>query len=647
MLLAFILNSYFLLNSKDGDVEGRHLVQCIRAIGLQHFLTSNTLVLSISGVRESQFYSDVENILTKEIHSTEIWPITISRPSDEDVSSFSDDKTHSKHGNYVILTYGQTPDEVMDDMLNKIQHLSYYAAWNPRAKFLVVVLITTNNYNASEIATNFLREMIWWKILHSTVLIKDPNNNFNNGYTLDSRLAGKFDFYTWFPYQSKDKCLNVEDVVLLDSWFVAGHEFKKNANLFPKKIRNNLHKCPFTASTFPIDLVVGPYNDTRSNSSESAYDSGMEIAMVKFITNTLNLTLKFRPPPSNDERWGRLLENGKITGLLREVVSEESDLGFGAWPLHPKLLKVMDATVWHFRDEWVWWVPCAKKIPRWKGIAMVFQLQAWFCLSCSFILAVTFSMYLTKYVKNEFEGYKQIYDCIQNMWAVVLGVSLATLPRSTPLRMFFICWICYGLSINTVFQAFLTTFLIEPGHGHQISNIEENGMSRRNIPPCLDWMAYHNNFSLLCSKALIRYILSKDYMDENGNSLICQAGGTFFPLTYVTYMTKWNPLLETFNDKITRIIENGFINIWLEIILHKQQIDGAAITKNAILGDYFDLSLEHSQGMFAILLPGLLLSVLTFIAEISCSKILQCKSKYVSHSNETSTSLHIQYGYFD
>ncbi|KAJ9578814.1 hypothetical protein L9F63_004964 [Diploptera punctata] len=593
MLLAFILNSYFLLNSKDGDVEGRHLVQCIRAIGLQHFLTSNTLVLSISGVRESQFYSDVENILTKEIHSTEIWPITISRPSDEDVSSFSDDKTHSKHGNYVILTYGQTPDEVMDDMLNKIQHLSYYAAWNPRAKFLVVVLITTNNYNASEIATNFLREMIWWKILHSTLV----NLTFN----------------TWFPYQSKDKCLNVEDVVLLDSWFVAGHEFKKNANLFPKKIRNNLHKCPFTASTFPIDLVVGPYNDTRSNSSESAYDSGMEIAMVKFITNTLNLTLKFRPPPSNDERWGRLLENGKITGLLREVVSEESDLGFGAWPLHPKLLKMNGFGGF----------PCAKEIPRWKGIAMVFQLQAWFCLSCSFILAVTFSMYLTKYVKNEFEGYKQIYDCIQNMWAVVLGVSLATLPRSTPLRMFFICWICYGLSINTVFQAFLTTFLIEPGHGHQISNIEEvidtnikygynkgfdiilndssdilaqtilaNRMECQegNIPPCLDWMAYHNNFSLLCSKALIRYILSKDYMDENGNSLICQAGGTFFPLTYVTYMTKWNPLLETFNDKITRIIENGFINIWLEIILHKQQIDGAAITKNAILGDYFDLS---------------------------------------------------------
>jgi len=52
----------------------------------------------------------------------------------------------------------------------------------------------------------------------------------------------KLGAYTWFPYQSSDRCTEVNDITLLDSWVISaqGH-FTKNTDLFPGKISNNLN----------------------------------------------------------------------------------------------------------------------------------------------------------------------------------------------------------------------------------------------------------------------------------------------------------------------------------------------------------------------------------------------------------------------
>jgi hypothetical protein len=52
-------------------------------------------------------------------------------------------------------------------------------------------------------------------------------------------------------------------------------------------------------------------------------------------------------------------------------------------------------------------------------------------------------------------------------------VSVNTQPRSAPLRLFFFCWVCYSVAISTVFQAYLTTFLIEPGYEEPIRTVEQ------------------------------------------------------------------------------------------------------------------------------------------------------------------------------
>jgi len=58
----------------------------------------------------------------------------------------------------------------------------------------------------------------------------------------------KFGVYTWFPYQSSDRCTEVNDITLLDSWFISGQgHFTKNTDLFSGKFKERLSGYPMKA----------------------------------------------------------------------------------------------------------------------------------------------------------------------------------------------------------------------------------------------------------------------------------------------------------------------------------------------------------------------------------------------------------------
>jgi hypothetical protein len=296
---------------------------------------------------------------------------------------------------------------------------------------------------------------------------------------------------------------------------------------------------------------------------------------------------------------------------------------------------------------------------------MVFLPETWITLFISIISAVVVICGLVTCEPMECRVYRNFANCVSSVWATSVGVSTPYMPRRTPTRMFLISWIWYSLAINIIFQTFLTSFLIEPGLQHQMNSFEEILASKikygynewldvavrgsgdafskiilqdrmpcneGNKPPCLDWVAYHNNFSVLCSKTLIDYFLAREYVDRNGKPLICQAGGVFFPLNYVTYMEKWNPLVNRFNDMITRIFESGIHYHWIETSRHMQRVYAGVTERKTIIGEYFDISLEHAQGIFAILVPGLLLSVVIFFMELTYHKIFRITTGNSSNS---------------
>jgi len=593
--------------------------------------------------------------------------VVFQQPKENAVDSL-DEVDQNIYKNCIIVVYVEKESDVIEELGEKLYLLSSTASWNPRARFVVSVVITNGAYNSEATAKVVLEELWSFEILNAIVILKSSQTqtNGNDARTFSNIRHQNLEIYSWFPHHDQVRCSALRDVVPFDIWLMEGNgRFKNNTDLFPNKITHNLQKCPITAGTFPIDFVVGPYKyldmngSTASESPYVTYDSGNEIRFMKLVAERLNVNLRFLPPPPNNERWGNITEDGRITGLLGQIVLGKADIGFGAWPLHPKLIMIMDATKTYYRDDWLWWVPCAKKVPRWKSITMVFLPETWIILFISIISAILVISGLVTCEPMECRVYRNCANCVSSMWATFLGVSTPYTPRRTPTRMFLISWIWYCLAINIIFQAFLTSFLIEPGFQHQMNSIEEILTSKMkygynelidvvvrgsadalskiilqdrmacnegNKPPCLDWVAYHNNFSLLCSKTLLDYLLTREYVDRNGKPLICQAGGVFFPLNYVTYMEKWNPLLNRFNDMITRILESGIEYHWFESGLHMQRVYAGVTERKTTTGEYSDISLEHAQGIFAVLVPGLLLSVVVFFMELSYHKIIRIKT---------------------
>jgi hypothetical protein len=82
-------------------------------------------------------------------------------------------------------------------------------------------------------------------------------------------------------------------------------------------------------------------------------------------------------------------------------------------------------------------------------------------------------VFLTTFGLKEYESFRRVVDAVLDVWALILGVPVSPLPRTVPLRMFFYARACYGLTINTVFQAYITAFLTHPGFEKSIKNEDE------------------------------------------------------------------------------------------------------------------------------------------------------------------------------
>jgi hypothetical protein len=94
------------------------------------------------------------------------------------------------------------------------------------------------------------------------------NSKRNTVNDVDTEI--NLDVYTWFPYQSSDRCTEVNDITLLDSWVISaqGH-FNKKTNFFLIKIRNSFKGCPMKAVVRDVYGFIETYYLNGNVSSEN------------------------------------------------------------------------------------------------------------------------------------------------------------------------------------------------------------------------------------------------------------------------------------------------------------------------------------------------------------------------------------------
>ena len=135
--------------------------------------------------------------------------------------------------------------------------------------------------------------------------------------------------YTWFPYQSSDRCTEVNDITQLDGWVISAHGyFTENSDLFPVKIKNNLNRCPMKAvvknghTYFTTNYVS--YIDSRG--TNRSFIEGLEYDLLKFVLRKLNMTLILVPVPKGFE-----LQNTETNNLINAMFLKEAYIALGTF----------------------------------------------------------------------------------------------------------------------------------------------------------------------------------------------------------------------------------------------------------------------------------------------------------------------------
>jgi hypothetical protein len=229
------------------------------------------------------------------------------------------------------------------------------------------------------------------------------------------------------------------------------------------------------------------------------------------------------------------------------------------------------------------------------------------------------------------------------------------MPRAPSLRSLFLSWVCFSIAFSTVFQAFLTTFLIASGYNTQIqsmdelfgstmklayhpkhsfvfengnktevSNVRRKKASCPSLSVCVNWAKHYKNVSVLMSDYQFQ-IQSEDggYVGGDGEPLLCRIDdGVFLNVGAVMIMFQGEPLLKRINNIFVRVLEAGLYKFWLSQFVNQYKI---SVKMKAIvnpLDDYYSFNLYHLQPAFYLLLIGLSFSVCCFVNELFCYRLM-------------------------
>ncbi|PSN36244.1 Ionotropic receptor 202 [Blattella germanica] len=640
------------------------MINCLEEILNRHFLPGSTLVLlqgkehsliqNNATFRTTWFNNDINNKPMSVLDSLflkEKYFLLLERAGQRKMKL---NLKHLDYDGYILLSELEDPKVVYEDLKQRVETVRQFIDWNPKAKFIVII---SQNFELSGkgntkyiLASDIFSEFWRLKIVNVVII-------FQSDFTIEDNSVVDYisllDVYSWFPFKPVEHCGRVKDPIVVDRWILKSgkEQFLKNEFLFPPKIPRNMKGCPLRISTFEYGPFMLGYRKKEDGSI--SYSEGTDFHVLTEISKILNITLHFLPAPPDNGTWGVELENGPWDGMAGEVISGFADIGaIGVWNKCNVILE-LECGKSYLTDTMRWYVPCAKPNPRWQSITRVFKASLWIGFVITYVV-VGLCMYFVVTISNKIaplelqnQAYAGFVKCLLNFWAIILEESASNDPPEIfSIRTVFLAFVLYCWAVNTVYQTFLTTFLVDPGFQKQISSELEvlaSGMIYHVLPAtayhdnfflwpsiypkmqfcstlaeCYEGVAYHDR-AFCFSEVATDYQISVKYINADGKGIICKFDEIISSQLITFPVMKGFPKLREFDVIIQNILEAGLVNKWFNDIKYLS-ILALAKTFNLPPGEYVKLSINHLQSAFYFLGIGYILSVLAFIAEIILSK---------------------------
>ena len=347
----FVIFIWFVIVQTSGHLPFQ-MAQSVLDIAVRHFIPGHILVVcyntpahsvdvprdiaSRSQVASSVHYThqkmqkysfnsahstdDLRQLILEELNKIEAWSI-LSFNANNDFKQKS--PSRGNYEGYVLLSSCQDYEDVVKEVRHQVKKLRNMWEWNPRAKFVVLVL-TIRNVNTKRLAEGIVAELWTSKVVNSVVLIPLLDTN------VSTDPMNVLDAYIWFPYHPTGKCPHDTYVTLHDRWVwdvrSRGH-FLHNVCLFPPKIPSDLQGCPLTVSTFELPPFIVKRSTSKVDPKSIIYEKGLEIQIVSEFAKTTNGSITYRVPPPDGGYWGWEVGNGTWNGVTGEIARSYSDIG--------------------------------------------------------------------------------------------------------------------------------------------------------------------------------------------------------------------------------------------------------------------------------------------------------------------------------
>jgi hypothetical protein len=210
------------------------------------------------------------------------------------------------------------------------------------------------------------------------------------------------------------------------------------------------------------------------------------------------------------------------------------------------------------------------------------------------------------------------------------------------------------MAFSTVFQAFLTTFLIDSGYKTPIKNMDELFASGIKLvypfsytflvkgddtessdiqkkyflcpssPICRSWAKYQKNASILLTDTKAEELYTRgEFVGENSEPLVCGLeDGVIYTTGLTMVMFHGDPLMRRVNEIIDRVVAAGLYNFWISMQMNWLKLLSRQIALVNPLDGYYSFNLYHMQPAFYILFMGWCLSSLCFLFEVLHNRVL-------------------------
>ncbi|KAJ9599649.1 hypothetical protein L9F63_026502 [Diploptera punctata] len=536
--------------------------------------------------------------------------------------------------------------------------ISEKSSWNNRAKFLIVAYGALNE-TAELFAENMFtilkdyNEFIDVVLLIITVYTEENSSfpkNSNEINTVSQNVSMIYAF-TLFPYL-KGSC-NHQFQLLIGKWYldnnndysISGIEF------FPSKIPKNFAGCTLKVGTIGLPPVVMKESWVTGNGGSGFVVTGTSLELIVLFANKLNFTLEFLEPISESE----LSEMFNVVSML---TNRHIHIMTGFIPVMQPLPTLLDFTFPFTIDTFKVVVPCPRAMAKVERITGLFTLSTWVVMLFVFILVsiVIWAMANIPLNNGIFKSLKNLSQSFSAAWAVLLGVSVPEMPVSSQMRLFFIVYVCYCFAISTVFQAYFTTYLVEPGYETRIKTYEDikrAGLHLAAIPSFSDVLSYtgfsglehkfdnvkYNIFSDCVKRTMFHrdsFTVSATFFPsylaheagiKDESKVVCFLDETGITLQIGAFLYKGSLLLGMLNAHILHSLEGGLLEIYWSRLKHTVNLRAENVEED---NEYVVFNVTHLTPVFFLLLFGYLVSGSVFVLEVLINIIKKKAHKHVT-----------------